>query len=87
MNIVRDAARSGAQKVDDPNSPADIAKNIVVSPGKAKGGDVLMRVGVRGGARPDNNDPSNTGHWRFVEFGKEGVEARPFMRPALAENI
>jgi HK97 gp10 family phage protein len=46
-----------------------------------------MRVGVKGGARL-SKDPDSTAHWRLVEFGSEhNSPAKPFMRPALANNI
>lgn len=91
MRIVRDAARANARRIDDPESAADIAKNIAVSTKVyPRLGEVRSRVGVRGGARPDssrNPDPKNTGHWRFIEIGWSGAPARPFMRPALENNI
>ena len=46
----------------------------------------MVKVGVIGGARPARGT-EDEGHWRLVEFGKEGVPARPFMRPALEENV
>lgn len=89
MRIVRDAARSKAKAFDDPKSPSNIAKNIVTrndtKAGKREGG-VVIKVGVMGGARPAKGN-EDTGHWRFVEFGKEGISARPFMRPALESNV
>lgn len=89
MRIVRDAARAKAKTFDDPDSPSNIAKNIQTrndaKAGKREGG-VVIKVGVVGGARPAKGN-KDTGHWRFVEFGKEGVAARPFMRPALESNI
>lgn len=91
MRIVRDAARANARRIDDPQSAADIAKNIAVSTKVyPRLGEVRSRVGVRGGARPDssrNPDPKNTGHWRFIEFGTSEIGARPFMLPALTSNI
>lgn len=91
MRIVRDAARANARRIDDPQSAADIAKNIAVSTKVyPRLGEVRSRVGVRGGARPDssrNPDPKNTGHWRFIEFGTSEYAARPFMLPALENNI
>lgn len=91
MRIVRDAARANARRIDDPQSAADIAKNIAVSTKVyPRLGEVRSRVGVRGGARPDssrNPDPKNTGHWRFIEFGTSEVGARPFMLLALENNI
>lgn len=91
MRIVRDAARANARRIDDPQSAADIAKNIAVSTKVyPRLGEVRSRVGVRGGARPDsskNPDPKNTGHWRFIEFGTSEYPARPFMLPALENNV
>lgn len=93
MNIVRDAARQNAKNLDDIESAEMIWKNISVQAGKTQNrGAVVMRVGVRGGASFSNkNPPSLTGgdtrHWRFVEFGRSGALAFPFMRPALANNI
>jgi HK97 gp10 family phage protein len=87
MNIVRDAAKSGASQIDDPTTKASITKNIAVSPGKSRKDEVIMRVGVRGGARL-SKDPDSTAHWRLVEFGSEHNQpAHPFMRPALANNV
>lgn len=89
MRIVRDAARAKAKAFDDPKSPSNIAKNIQTrndaKAGKREGG-VVIKVGVVGGARPAKGN-EDTGHWRFVEFGKEGIAARPFMRPALESNV
>lgn len=91
MRVVRDAARANARRIDDPTSAADIAKNIAVSTKVyPRLGEVRSRVGVRGGARPDSPrkpDPKNTGHWRFIELGTSDQPARPFMRPALENNI
>lgn len=90
MNIVRDAARAGAKAIDSPETnTTPIWKNIAVSESGKEGkkiGGVVMRVGVRGGARL-SKDPNSTGHWRLVEFGSVHNRARPFMRPALANNI
>lgn len=91
MRIVRDAARNRAKSVDDPKSPANIAKNIATrndTKGGKRVGGVVIKVGVQGGARPAKGR-EDTGHWRFVEFGvpEHGIAARPFMRPALEENV
>lgn len=96
--IIRDAARQNARAVDDPSTPESIEKNIVVQEssrlGRSEGG-VAMRVGVRGGARaPANGDGDgkanpggDTFYWRFIEFGTSKMQARPFMRPAMENNI
>lgn len=94
-NVVRDAARANAKRIDDPNTPADISKNIAVSAGgkrrEQRAGGPMMRVGVRGGARPRSGDSGlsggNTTHWRFIEFGTERSAAQPFMRPAAESNV
>lgn len=88
--VFMDAARIGAKRINDPESAADISKNIVIRESgkegkKLKG--IVMRVGVKGGARPNNKDPQNTGHWRMVEFGSANNKADPFMRPAMTDNI
>jgi HK97 gp10 family phage protein len=36
---------------------------------------------------PDSGKKGPTPHFRLLEFGTEKMSARPFMRPALAENI
>lgn len=54
-NVFRDAARVNAKKIDDPETREQIFKNISVASGGSKRekrvGGVLMRVGVRGGAK------------------------------------
>lgn len=93
-NVIRDAARNNAKRIDDPESREQIWKNIAVQGGgrrreRAAGGP-MMRVGVRGGARPtrgENGTPGgNTTHWRFVEMGTSQARAQPFMRPAMASS-
>lgn len=86
--IVVKAAREGFT-FDDPDTQANIPKAIAsradAKGGKREGG-AMVKVGVIGGARPARGT-EDEGHWRLVEFGKEGVPARPFMRPALEENV
>lgn len=86
--VVVKAARNN-YRFDDPDSPANIGKAITsradTRGGKRVGGAVV-KVGVKGGARPRPGN-EDEGHWRLVEFGKEGVPARPFMRPALENNV
>lgn len=93
-NVIRDAARSNAKRIDDTKTREQIWKNIAVaSAGKRRereAGGVMMRVGVRGGAKPtrgDNGTPGgNTTHWRFVELGTSEARAQPFLTPAGAEK-
>jgi HK97 gp10 family phage protein len=86
--IPRDAARRKAASFDDPESPSNIAKNIVTrysgKRSKREGG-VVVQVGVAGGARPAKGN-EDTGHWRLKEFGTSQMPADPFMRPALSDN-
>ena len=93
MAIVRDAARSGAKAIDDPQTSEKIWKNIAIAAGKTRNpNEVVMRVGVRGGASFSNPNPPNTSggdtrHWRWLEFGSVHNPPTPFMRPALQNNI
>lgn len=93
MAIVRDAARSGAKAIDDPQTAEKIWKNIAIAAGKTRNpNEVVMRVGVRGGASFSNPNPPNTSggdtrHWRWPEFGSMHNPPTPFMRPALQNNI
>lgn len=53
-NVIGDAARENARKFDDPKTPESIAKNVTVkfSPRRFKNtGDLMFRIGVRGGAK------------------------------------
>lgn len=86
MTIVRDSARANARAIDDPNSPQQIWKQIAIAESSRQSkqvGGVVMRVGVRGGARKGNSDVY---YWRFVELGTQHMRARPFLRPALENN-
>ncbi|MEN8380781.1 HK97-gp10 family putative phage morphogenesis protein [Acinetobacter radioresistens] len=93
MAIVRDAARNNAKGIDDPETVEKIWKNIAIAAGKTRNpNEVVMRVGVRGGASFSNpNPPSTSGgdtrHWRWIEFGSVHNPPVPFMRPALQNNI
>jgi HK97 gp10 family phage protein len=94
--LVVKAARANAQRLDDPQTPDSISKNIVERwDGKRfkSSGDLGFMVGVLGGARAttkgaNNSNPGGTTfHWRFKEFGTSRIAATPFMRPALEDNI
>lgn len=104
INIVRDEARQKAKRFDDPTTPEKIWKEIVVQNGRSRNKNTLvMRVGVRGGARiPYTNNAQNRRsgrvgesyqtdgrvfYWRFKELGTSKQPATPFLRPALYENI
>lgn len=95
-NVIRDAARANAKRIDDPETREMIWKNIAVAGGgrrrEKQAGGPMMRVGVRGGARPlkrgtDTGLPGgNTTYWRFVELGTSQVRAQPFLTPAGVEK-
>lgn len=95
-NVIRDAARANARRIDDPETREAIYKNIAVAGGgrrrEREAGGVMMRVGVRGGARPLKNGTDtglpggNTTHWRFVELGTSQARAQPFLTPAGVEK-
>ncbi|ENU99617.1 HK97-gp10 family putative phage morphogenesis protein [Acinetobacter variabilis] len=93
MAIVRDAARSNAKGIDDPQTSEKIWKNIAIAAGKTRNpNEVVMRVGVRGGASFSNPNPpktpgGDTRHFRWIEFGSVHNPPTPFMRPALQNNI
>ena len=93
MAIVRDSARNAAKGIDDPQTSEKIWKNIAIAAGKTRNpNEVVMRVGVRGGASFSNKNPPNTPggdtrHWRFIEFPSVNNPGTPFMRPALQNNI
>lgn len=89
--IVVAAARTGAKSQwnDNPATKSNIPKNITSradTKGGKRNGGAMVKVGVAGGARPAKGT-DDTGHWRLLEFGKEGVPARPVMRPALENNV
>jgi len=93
--VVRDAARQNARRLDDEKTGRSIADNIVerwASKLYKTTGDLGFRVGVQGGAKipKDNVDEGAGGptpHWRLKEFGTEKMAATPFMRPAIENNI
>lgn len=96
-NLVRDAAASKAQALDDPATAANIEENLAVrfSSRRFKStGDIMFRVGIMGGAggnktseQLDGLPGKDTRHWRYIEFGTTKTPARPFMQPALTQNI
>ena len=94
--IVVNAAKANALVLDDPKTARKIASNIQARFGsktyKATG-DVMYRIGVANpkGAipkgNPDEGDKGPTRHWHLLELGTEKMRARPFMLPALTDNI
>jgi len=103
-NVIAAKARVNAKRIDDPESRERIHANIGVASGGRKreraAGGVMMRVGVRGGARLSRTahigtnkkgettflEGGNTTHWRMVELGTSTMAAQPFLVPAAAEG-
>lgn len=94
--VVRDAARQGARRVDDSATGRSIAANITEKWNgrlNRQTGDLGFRVGVSQGAvlpkkgeKPDESATGPTPHWRLLEFGTEKMRARPFMVPAMESS-
>jgi len=95
--LVANKAKEGAEKLDDSATGRSIAKNIALRwNGRLfkQTGNLGFRVGVLHGAvlpkkgtAPDLSANGPTPHWRLLEFGTEKMQATPFMRKALADNI
>lgn len=97
--VIRDAAKQNALRINDPQTAEDISQNITERWGSKiykRTGDLAFRVGVIGGARitkskPKGTDPGGPGgdtrYWAYVEFGTERTAAQPFMTPAIEQNI
>lgn len=95
--VVRDAARANALRMDDSQTGRTIAGNVAERWNgrlNKRTGDLGFRIGVMQGAvlpakgeTPNEAAGGPTPHWRLVEFGTEKMAARPFMRPAMESNI
>lgn len=92
--LIAEKAKAGAQRVDDQATGRSIAENIALRwNGRQfkRTGDLGFRIGVRHGAVLKNGGDTSTNaptpHWRLIEFGTEMMQAQPFMRSALADNI
>lgn len=94
--LIAEKARENWHKVDDEETARSIAANIALRwNGRLfrRTGDLGFRVGVLHGAlirikgNPDPGVNGPTPHWRLIEFGTEKMQAQPFMRSALADNI
>lgn len=81
-NVIRDAARAGAQRVDDPGSRENIAKNIVTQSVSRRResyyGGPTMRVGVLGGAKQYKSNKLNDRKRRSGStYSTGGTSANP----------
>lgn len=98
-NLVAAAAKANALQHNDPRTGRAIADNVAVRFSNRtfkNTGNLMFRVGVVHGAqlpvlakgeKADDGEKAPTPHWRLLEFGTEKMRSRPFMRPALADNI
>ena len=95
--VIEDEVRANAQGVNDPKTRESIAANVTTRFSTKyfkRTGDPMFRVGIMGGAKGGDEDSDvrkgNPGgftwYWRLVEFGRSGVPAHPFMRPAMLKG-
>lgn len=94
--VVTKAAKDNAYRVDDPETGRKIADNVTQrfrSKHFKLTGELMVSVGVATNkgripkGNPDEGPKGNTPHFHLVELGTEQMQARPFLRPALANNI
>lgn len=94
--VVTKAAKSNALRVDDQETGRRISENITQrfrSRYFKRTGDLMVSVGVgteKGRipkGNPDTGPKGNTPHWHLVELGTEKMQAQPFLRPALENNV
>lgn len=90
-NVIAEAVKTNADKVDDPKTSESIKKNVAIrwSSKRFKStGDLAFRVGILGGARAGgaSNPGGETFHWRFLEFGTEKMRANPFMQKSIDQS-
>ena len=99
--VIQAKAKQNAERVNDPATPKEIAKNIAIRwSGKhfKSTGELMFRVGVLGGAkgfaaasgevkgRGKGNPGGDTYYWRFLEFGTSKIAAQPFLRDSIASK-
>lgn len=94
--VVVAAAKLKVEGHDDPETGRKISDNIAARWNGRRNkatGDIAWRIGVLKGAvlPKDNHENQGSGtatpHWRLLEFGTKTAIAKPFLRPALADNI
>lgn len=85
MKVVLEEARATARTFDDPNTPQEIWKLIVIREARIRESGIRMRVGIAGGAKAQRAK-DHPWYWRLLELGTERMRARPFLRPALENN-
>lgn len=79
--VLREAVISNAQAVNDPETPADIGKNIVQRPQPkryARAGEIKIRVGVLGGAKTGKAQDDGKGKGKGKGKALPGGDTRHF---------
>lgn len=85
MRVVRREAVKNAKALDNKDTDRKIWKQITIKTKKTKNKDeVIMSLGLKGGAKKISSDVY---YWRFLEFGTVNSVAKPFLRPALYNNV
>lgn len=94
--IVVQAAQRNAIFLDDPGTGRKISDNVAIRWNGRRfksTGDIAWRIGIlKGAVIPKNNHEDEgartaTPHWRLLEFGTKAAIAKPFLRPALSDNV
>lgn len=95
--LIRDAAKQNAERVDDAETGRKISTNIAERwNGRLfkRTGNLGFRVGVLTGSirhmkkgNPDEGAGGPTPHAMLVELGTEKARAQPYLRPAMENNI
>ena len=81
MLPVRQDAKASAP-YDATDDGLHIRSNVAMR-GRWKGDTLVLKVGVQGGARKNDESPY---YFRMQEFGTKSIPAKPFLVPALENN-
>lgn len=87
MDIVMQAAKANWDKIDDPSTFPDIAKNVAMLEDTKffeETGSTKISVGIR--KRRKGVGGGNTYFWKYLELGTVNIRAYAPMRKALNEN-
>ena len=87
MDIVVQAAKANWDKIDDPSTFPDIAKNVALIEDTKffeETGSTKISVGIR--KRRKGVAGGNTYFWKYLELGTAHIRAYAPMRRALNEN-
>lgn len=87
MDIIVKAAKANWDKIDDPSTFPDIAKNVAMIEDTKffeETGSTKISVGIR--KRRRGVGGGNTYFWKYLELGTVHIRAYAPMRKALSEN-